>query len=395
MSHPASIATSLLGLGTSAIKKIADVMLGQLTAWVASGAGSVLRALGSVLTSSTTPDLTFGLAREYSVMLVIGGAVVLPLLVLAVIQAVVRQDLGALVRATLVQLPLAVLLSAGATGLVSLALRASDAMSGALLAAAGHPVDHFVGSLVTDLTLAATASEGPVVGVVLGAFGALLLALFAAGIAFMLWLELVVRSAAIAASTLFLPLALAGLVFPASAHWAKRLAETILALVLSKVVIAGVLALAAGEVTSSASGAAGLVEGVALILLAVLAPFSVLRLVPMVEAGAVAHFDGMSRRALRSGVQAGMFAAGEIAARRDDSGSGPSSDSWGGAVSGGLPGGGTGGSGGGRGGGGRGGGGPLVINDVGGMEEVDVSSPELQAKADGIERQLAGIEGPK
>ena len=66
--------------------------------------------------------------------------------------------------------------------------------------------------------------------------------LTAAVVAFVLWLELAVRSAAIGAAALFLPLALVGLAWPATSHWARRLGETLAALVLSKLVIAAVLA---------------------------------------------------------------------------------------------------------------------------------------------------------
>ena len=119
--------------------------------------------------------------------------------------------------------------------------------------------------------------------------------LAAAIVAFVLWLELAVRSAAIAAAALFLPLALAGFAWPATAHWARRLGETLAALVLSKLVIAAVLALAAGLLGSS-SGLAGVVEGIALLAVAAFAPFALLKLVPAIEAGAAAHLEGLGRR---------------------------------------------------------------------------------------------------
>ena len=53
-------------------------------------------------------------------------------------------------------------------------------------------------------------------------FGALLVA---SG-AFVLWLELVVRAAAVSVAVLFLPLSMAALVWPAISHWCRRLADT-------------------------------------------------------------------------------------------------------------------------------------------------------------------------
>ena len=131
---------------------------------------------------------------------------------------------------------------------------------------------------------ASSTGLGQPAGLGLAAFGGFLVVLSAAVVAFVLWLELAVRSAAIAAASLFLPLALVGLAWPATSHWARRLGETLAALVLSKLVIAAVLALAAGLLVSS-SGVAGVVEGVALLAVAAFAPFALLKLVPVVEAG--------------------------------------------------------------------------------------------------------------
>ena len=90
---------------------------------------------------------------------------------------------------------------------------------------------------------------------------------------------------------------------------ARRLGETLTALVLSKLVIASVLALAAGLLGSSSS-VAGVVEGVALLAVAAFAPFALLRLVPAVEAGAVAHLEGLSRQPVRAGQRLGTTIAG-------------------------------------------------------------------------------------
>ena len=78
---------------------------------------------------------------------------------------------------------------------------------------------------------------------------------------------------------------------------------------LSKLVIASVLALAAGLLGSSSS-LAGVVEGVALLAVAAFAPFVLLKLVPAVEGGAVAHLEGLSRRPVRAGQRLGTSVTG-------------------------------------------------------------------------------------
>ena len=53
----------------------------------------------------------------------------------------------------------------------------------------------------------------------------------------MVWVELLIRAAAVYVAVLFLPLALASLAWPAIAHWCRRLVDTLVALVLGKFVI--------------------------------------------------------------------------------------------------------------------------------------------------------------
>ena len=129
----------------------------------------------------------------------------------------------------------------------------------------------------------------------------LLIALLVAVAAFVLWIELLIRAAAVYVAVLFLPLALATLVWPAVSHWCRRLVETLAALILSKFVIVATLSLAAGAVSSGTAG--GGAHGVGLLSRARRAarswswppssPIAILRLIPAVEAGAVAHLDGL------------------------------------------------------------------------------------------------------
>ncbi len=106
-------------------------------------------------------------------------------------------------------------------------------------------------SLLTGVTsgLVAAAADPS-----LASFVLLLVALLVAVAAFVLWLELLIRAAAVYVAVLFLPLALATLVWPAVSHWCRRLVETLAALILSKFVIVAVLSLAAGAVASGTAG---------------------------------------------------------------------------------------------------------------------------------------------
>ena len=285
------------GLVGSLTKSLLDGFFRDLLAWVASGAASLIGVLGTALSASTEPMLAGSAFRsEFDVMAVLSAGVALPLLAVGAIQAIVRQEPGALLRSALVRLPLALLFTGVSVQLVVLGLAATDQASAMVLNAAGDPAHRLLLGLVAGLEQ--TGGPG------LAAFGAFLVVLTAAVVAFLLWLELAVRSAAIAAASLFLPLALVGLAWPATSHWARRLGETLAALVLSKLVIASVLALAAGLLGDS-NGISGVVEGVALLAVAAFAPFALLKLIPAVEAGAVAHLEGLGQRSAHAGQRLG------------------------------------------------------------------------------------------
>ena len=201
----------------------------------------------------------------------------------------------------LVRLPLALLFTGVSVQIVALALTATDQASAMLIGADGDPMHHLLTGLISGL--AQPADLG------LAAFAEFLIMLDRGIRRLLLWLELVVRSAAVAAASLFLPLALVGLAWPATSHWARRLGETLAALVLSKLVIAAVLALAAGLVVASSS-LSGVVQGVALLAVAAFAPFALLKLVPVVEAGAIAQLESMGRRPIRAAERLGSQVLG-------------------------------------------------------------------------------------
>ena len=276
-----------------------ESILNGISQWVASGAEWLLNQIGEVLSATTTVDLGASwFQSHYGQMTALAGVVILPMLLASTLQAVIRQNPGQLIRTFLVQLPLALLLAVVAVQIVVLSLSATDAMSDAV--AGGTSAD--VSSLLTSVTsgLVDSAADPSIASFVL-----LLVALLIAVGAFVLWLELLIRAAAVYVAVLFLPLALATLVWPAVSHWCRRLVETLAALILSKFVIVATLSLAVGAVASGTagtgnhgSGFSSVLAGGALLLMATFVPFAILRMIPAVEAGAVAHLDGLRERGM-------------------------------------------------------------------------------------------------
>lgn len=274
-----------------ASSSLAGGVLSAVAGWVIGGATWLLNSLGGVISSTTEVHMRVPwFLSHYRLMAAIAGVAAIPMLILAAVQAVYHQSGSMLARAAFVHLPLAGLLTAVAVQLVQLALAATDALCTAVTSSTGGELAKTFKSIGTVLSHQLTPLPTFVMTV-----GALLIV---SG-AFVLWLELLVRSAAIYAAVLFLPLALASLMWPAVSHWCRRLVETLAALVLSKFVVVAVLSLAVGAV-SSAHGFSTVLAGGALLLLAAFTPFTLLRLVPIVEVGAAMQLEGARQRARNS-----------------------------------------------------------------------------------------------
>jgi hypothetical protein len=275
----------------SATSSAAAGVLSAIAGWVVGGATWLLDDLGKVITSTTAVNVRASwFLPHYKLMLTLAASVAVPMLMLAAVQSVFLQNAGLLVRAAFVHLPLAALLTAAAVQIVQLALEATDALCRKVTTGTGGELDrtfHRIGTLISHEPLPLPTFVMTV--------GALLIVVGA----FLLWLELLVRAAAIYAAVFFLPLALASLVWPAVSHWCRRLTETLVALVLSKFVIVAVLSLAVGAV-SSGDGFSTVLAGGALLLLAAFTPFTLLRLIPLVEIGAVMQLEGARQRARAS-----------------------------------------------------------------------------------------------
>jgi len=118
-------------------------------------------------------------------------------------------------------------------------------MSAAIASGSGADISQALGGLASSLVgqLAGTGQGVPTFVTLLGA----LLVVFGA---FVLWVELLVRGCGHLRGGALPPLGLASLVWPAVAHWCRRLVDTLAALILSKFVIVAVLSLAASALAS-------------------------------------------------------------------------------------------------------------------------------------------------
>jgi hypothetical protein len=283
-----AIGSGVGSIVSGATGSVANDVLSAIVGWIVDGADWLLQHIGDAISSTTSVHVEAPwFESHYAVMASIAAILAVPMLLLAAIQAVFQQSPSVLLRAAFVQLPLAGLLTAVAVQLVQLSLTATDELCSMVSASSGGDIAKVLGRVGTALM---TMGVGPMPGFIVTVGGLLIVA---GGL--VLWLELVVRAAAIYVAVLFLPLALASLVWPAVSHWCRRLVDTIAALVLSKFVVVSVLSLAVGAL-GNGTGFDAVLAGGALLLLAAFTPFSLLRLLPMLEVGAAMQLEGARQR---------------------------------------------------------------------------------------------------
>jgi hypothetical protein len=262
----------------------ADAVLGGVVAWAGTGAAWLLREIGSQVDRSTRPAVgSAWFARRYSSMRQLAISLSVLFLLAAIVNSVVRRDVVMLLRACFVALPLALLLTFAAVTLVELGLALTDGLTAAAVQGSGDDANAAFAGL-GDLFGPDAATANPLPGLVLF-LGALLAAL----LALVVWIELVLREAAIYVAVAFLPIGLSAITWHRTAHWARKLAEWLVAIILAKFVIAATFAIAGsmlGHARGGTGGLSALLAGCAVLLVAAMSPWVVLRLVPFAEQAA-------------------------------------------------------------------------------------------------------------
>lgn len=234
----------------------------------------------------------------FSTVLQLSAVLMLLFLLLAVIQGVLTGEPAQMIRAALVEAPLSILGTVALVAVTTALLAATDGASSLVLAGAPDGLGRFASGFGTTGTLMTN-----------GLLAVILAGLFLVG-AVLVWIELAVRAALIYFLVLVGPLALSARVWPAARGMFRKLCELGVAIIVSKFAIALALALGAaalggggpdaagaGSAEAAATDLSGLLAGATLMLVAAFTPFVVIRLVPVVEAAAVAH--GVSRSPVR------------------------------------------------------------------------------------------------
>ncbi len=241
-----------------AVGALGNGVLDTVATWVIGAATQVTKFVAQEMQQSTTPQLRSAwYEAQFQPMADLGAALGLLVALVALASAAVRRDPQALAAS------IAGIVRAGiGTGLVValtvIGLEVADQVSGAVLA--GSP-QAFWASVAT-----AWGTSG------FGGFAASGLATLIAAVelfaAVFVWLELIVRNAAIYIAVLFFPATLAAAIWPALGAWPGRLGRLLLLFVILKPVALIVLSLSGNAAAAGLSFGSGVSGSVGTILAA-------------------------------------------------------------------------------------------------------------------------------
>jgi hypothetical protein len=281
------------------VKATAKVALTFLSGWIVAGAQEMLAEVVKAISLVSTPSLTSSwFSAGYWRIAGLALLLTVPFLFAAAVQAVVRSDLGILLRAAFVDLPVAVLSVTLTAPLIGLLLAATDEMC-AVVTGGGTAGGSFLTAAAGNLNFLHNG------------FMLLVIALVMLLAGLVLMVELIMRAAAIYIVVLFLPLGFAAMVWPARRVWIKRMIELLIALILSKFARVAVLSLAVSGIASFGAGETSLgtaVTAMALMVLAAFSPWALLRLLPFTEiaAGHGSMLSQEGRQAAGRGAKSGV-----------------------------------------------------------------------------------------
>jgi hypothetical protein len=301
-----------------------EAIVGGLVAWVVDAVVWTVGGVFEFFLDSTDPNVQADWFitgdGPYATTVSIGASLLLLFVLAGIVQGTMSGDIGGMLRRIGLELPISILGMVGLVTITQVLIRLTDELSRGVLANFEDDITEF-GKVVASLS---SLSGGPS-----SAFVVFLLGLVTVLAGLVLLAELVVRSALIYIVVALAPLVFAARLWPATRGSSRKLLDLLVALIVSKLVIAIALAVAAsaavgagsgGEVTAlptpeafaedpggSVTQAVGiLLTSAAAFGVAAFSPLLVARLLPITEGAVVAQ--GLKGGPIRAGQQ-GMMAA--------------------------------------------------------------------------------------
>jgi type IV secretion system protein TrbL len=267
----------------SAAKSVAGDAFTSIAHDFGTVADSAINWLWAQISSAAAVNLGgAGFGLDLGIVATISATVAVGLFVIQVISSTVRRDPNGLARAGK-GLIVAFIGGGVAIATTNLVLTAIDALSaGVVQLATGQSIDQMGKSIL---------AAGAITGATDNPAGIILLSVAALVAVVVVWAALVVRKLLIVVSAVFAPLAFAGSLADITVSWTRRWIETMVALIISKLILVIIFVVGLGILTEgvgqSGSGAGQaitqVVSGILVLSLAGFAPWLALKLV---------HFSG-------------------------------------------------------------------------------------------------------
>lgn len=301
-----------------------EAIIGGLTAWVVDAVVWIVGGVFNFFLDSTDPNVQADWFvtgdGPYATTLSIGASLLLLFVFAGIIQGTLDGDTGGMLRRIGLELPVSILGMIGLVTITQVLIRLTDVLSGQVL-------DNFQNDIAQFGTV--VASLGTLTGGTSTAFVVFVLGLVTVLAGLVLVAELVVRSALIYIVVALAPLVFAARLWPATKGASRKLLDLLVALIVSKLVIAIALAVAAAAVVGAGSGGAvtalptpevfaedpggSVTQAVGILLTAAAAfgvsafsPLLIARLLPITEGAVVAQ--GVKGGPVRAGHQGMMMA---------------------------------------------------------------------------------------
>lgn len=320
MGTTAQLAPTLPGIpGVDLVGSLTQAITRLVGQAVHGFASDMFAHLSDALLATTAVPLGSSFEAPWRAMLAVAALFALPILLAGVTTEVLAGRPGQALRRGIL-LPLLI-------GPVLLAARAVLGLLVALVQGAcglmvqvGLGGNHGFAEGVDRMRQVLGVATGPADPTGVGA--SLVVVLIAGLLAFIIWVELAVRAALLLLLAAFVPLALSGLFWSATARWTRRLLESLAAVLLAPLVITMVMVLATATLTAPVDGLAQGIDRVAialaLLFLGTLGLPLTFRLVPLVVEAAVVTGAGatVARRAQRGAQRLAAAAAPMGAAAR-------------------------------------------------------------------------------
>ena len=292
-------ADTVTGAPGDIAKGVAGGALDQATEWMTDAATWTTKQIATGIQKTSTPELKASWYEErFGSMIALGLGLAALVAMMALASAAIRRDPEAL-GATVYGMFRAGLGTGLVLVLTVLAVGVADEISNAM---AGEMMGKNAGQFWNEVGDAWGKDN-------FAGFGSSAIAFFFAFVqviaGLLVWIEMLLRSAAIYIAVLFLPAALAASIWPPLREWESRLVKVLFVLIAMKPVIITVLSLAghaaAAAITGEARGDIGvLLAAIVIFALAACAPWALMTLVSMSAEGA------WSARAAHHGAREGL-----------------------------------------------------------------------------------------